>query len=852
MSPKRFHLLDMGNKIYGDCLLCEIGQKRILIDGGHKGDEVSREEFRSIPEQIAEILGEDGPFHFDLLVVTHAHADHIGCLPELVAEGVITAEWALVADEDMGFGHFGGQDLADAFGADALSVQVRSITRALQEESRIDLSDEELADFVADADTQESRYRAMLSGLVNKAGKASKIARYGNKATANLRTLKALQKEFATIGMTILGPTQEHLEICARALAGDTRRVARRVRDSVESDSTLGAIELYRQLAFSPQDELASDMPGKGAALNDMSVVLLFELDGDKVLLAGDMQFASPEVSGLNESMQALADRVASEGPFKLYKVSHHAAKNAMDQDILDSIQGTRNLVMSGGTDPAHPSKQVLKLLSENSTNLRWARTDQNKRITFDLAKTSSPFSLERGKLNDLTTPGDSEALAPQMVSPRPAAVASPRVERESRSGSVEIHAWIPDRPGRVTITVDIEDSEVKKQGKAVAPTKHPLDVKMVLDQADFPSGWKLASGRELPKLVFVTSREALSQKIGADWADLILDRLEKEGHAVFADIGANDTYAQAGLKATGFVKSVREAKGVVLLGGYEVVPPRKLDVLDPILRNELERPIEDADNYIVWSDGGYGDIDGDSMAELPVSRIPDCGSAQFVLNCLAAAESTANVSQTFGLRNAARPFADQIFSTLVPGQKMLASSPTSFGPPPAALSAGAYFMLHGSWDDTTMFWGEDASGVVEAFEIGSIPNRFQGVVFTGCCWGALIVDKPAARLPASRNPAALATDQSIALKFLSVGAQAFVGCTGTHYSPTQAPYNYFGGPLHQAFWSLHLQGIRPAEALFIAKQEYLKKIPHAVDSPLARAIELKIARQFCCLGLGW
>jgi hypothetical protein len=58
---------------------------------------------------------------------------------------------------------------------------------------------------------------------------------------------------------------------------------------------------------------------------------------------------------------------------------------------------------------------------------------------------------------------------------------------------------------------------------------------------------------------------------------------------------------------------------------------------------------------------------------------------------------------------------------------------------------------------------------------------------------------------------------------------------------------------MHQAFWRQYVvKGLPPAEALLEAKKEYLAGIPHRSGQDLTKAIELKIFRQFTCLGLGW
>jgi hypothetical protein len=98
--------------------------------------------------------------------------------------------------------------------------------------------------------------------------------------------------------------------------------------------------------------------------------------------------------------------------------------------------------------------------------------------------------------------------------------------------------------------------------------------------------------------------------------------------------------------------------------------------------------------------------------------------------------------------------------------------------------------------------------------------------------------------------------ESSIAIAYLNAGALAFVGCTGSHYSPLK-PYDgaglsYFGKPMHDVFWANIKAGKGPAQALFDAKAEYAKNMPHGPDDPFSRAVEMKILREFTILGLGW
>ncbi len=136
---------------------------------------------------------------------------------------------------------------------------------------------------------------------------------------------------------------------------------------------------------------------------------------------------------------------------------------------------------------------------------------------------------------------------------------------------------------------------------------------------------------------------------------------------------------------------------------------------------------------------------------------------------------------------------------------------------------------------------------------VDNVANAKGAVVLSGCCWGALTVDVPAVDAKPSAVLKQRPPSSSIAMSFLAQGARAFVGCTGSHYSPVKAPYTYNGEPLHRAFWTRIASGTPPAQALFEAKYlDYAAAIPHGRRGTVARACECKVLREFTCLGFGW
>ena len=85
----KISLLDVGREEYGDALLCQFGETTVLIDGAHPGNHRAAGGHPSIPDQIGELLNQEPPYKLSLLIISHAHLDHIGCLPRLVADGTV-------------------------------------------------------------------------------------------------------------------------------------------------------------------------------------------------------------------------------------------------------------------------------------------------------------------------------------------------------------------------------------------------------------------------------------------------------------------------------------------------------------------------------------------------------------------------------------------------------------------------------------------------------------------------------------------------------------------------------------------------------------------------------------------
>jgi beta-lactamase superfamily II metal-dependent hydrolase len=834
------HLLDVGPEEYGDSILCEFDGETILIDGAHTGDNKDQGRHEALHDQIAAILGQTKPCHVSLLVVTHAHEDHIGCLPALVKEG-FRAGWALVADPDIGW----GRSVDDAFvppdeNEAAEPSPARSLVAGLREEPRTDRTDDaSLAEFLDAAATLEQRYRDMLDTLAG----GGKVVRYGQDP------LTALLERFGAIKLEVLGPDPDQLAACADALAQKAKDSLSAVSDALVSDAEASPVDMYRSLVSAVD---ATDAR-PGDAVNMTSIVARFTIDEQKFLFGGDMEFARPRpaLQPILDGVQALRAKIAEGAPYAFYKLSHHGSDNGFNEDVLADLKSTRYLgICAGEKSKKHPNSATLQLLGENQSTLTWARTDRNGPTTFTYAGGAVKVDPATPPLN-ITKPNSSvdEAFLPVPTAASPAIEAILPTASVRGSEIVEVRARVPHKRTRVTITIDVNPVDAEQDAPGLLkPRKRfqPSTSGPVQPVVPTLPGFQL--GRSVKNLIVATNAAALAENIGRVEAAAVLKALRNGGATVIDSVPRDVDAATA---STSVRKALQQAKskGVVLLGGYDVVPSLRLDALPRSLRQNLPLTIDDADNFIVWNDEIYGDVDADGSPEVPVSRIPDGKSSKLVFAALAAAPSaTAGRS---GIRNVARPFAQPIYDRLSGARAQLVSAPAVFNNPTFSLDTElVYIMLHGDFSDSRRFWGEQVP--FEAMNIGNLPDASGATVFTGCCWGGLTVNPPAGRYMPGQTLGIKTPDESIALAFLARGASAFIGCTGSHYSPTVSPYAYFGGPMHEAFWEQTLAGKGPAEALFEAKLEYLKGMPHGQTSVPLQAIEFKILRQYTCLGLGW
>jgi hypothetical protein len=423
-------------------------------------------------------------------------------------------------------------------------------------------------------------------------------------------------------------------------------------------------------------------------------------------------------------------------------------------------------------------------------------------------------------------------------------------------AGGTEVVIQVPPGTRSVTVRVEFTGDSPSAAVTDGSPTRgSPVidrDAALSARRAMIAGGEEplyLGGSREteLPRLVAITDFERLAHNIGRREASLVLLTLQCDAAVVISDASSR-TPSDLAKRIAEASQAAGAIEGVVLVGGLDVVPAFRVDTVST-LRAMNPGLMDDLDRWIVWSDDPYGNGGEQGAPALPVSRLPDARSGPFFFHMLQTSRTTG--SGSFGVRNRWRPFVAKI----APEIAFLVSEPATRATIPNGSITGSelYMVLHGSESDGRSYWGEDAAHKwVEAVHVEHLVDAgLDGaVVFSGSCWGALTVDETATRaIPNSplspRNP-----QQSIALCALHRGALAFIGTTGSHWSPlpdqTNASY-----PLHEAFWRQIHAGLAPARALRDAKVAYAATF-FGIDDVAELAIRSKTLAQFCCLGLGW
>jgi hypothetical protein len=872
MAGAEVHLLDIGTEAYGDCVVLQFDSgpksRYVLIDGGHSDDK------ELLLEQFGEILGGAEPFKFDLIMISHAHGDHIGALPGLITDGHIVAEHALIPDVAMAF----GSTSTDAVVPDAVTNAIALMREEPPDDEVAGLTG--LDALAVDAAALLPRYKNMIARLTKD---GTNVVDFGGRDSQP--ALAALSEALGDIGFEVLGPQQKHLDRTAKLLSGtkaDLVAKAEQLRPDGLDAAELDSADVYA--------DLATDAVGRlGHLVNAQSIVCVFTIPTRgrtkrRILLGGDFQFAKPQTTDpiINAERARLLSEIRSRAPFAFAKLSHHGSTNAVDDTFLTAIGDTAVVgICCGRGHPNHPAKDTLDLLAARSASTSWVRTDRSGHVTLTISTDGTSITPRNAKdLSELNQPDAAPAPAvvplqatstPALVAP-PAAPPSPLEPRSLQREPIAaitlvrdrdtVQCEIPARATSMTIQFDLATSDGSGRTEQVpttagdTPSSAPTGSTSGQQAPQGSNPFQIGGGRQLPKLLFLTDTKRLADNLDATAVDLILGGINDGGH-ILCDLAAlsynTDTGEGIADAVGGSLKTDPDVKQVVIIGSYDVVPSQQVDCVAKETPAGIAADLRanESDGFIVWSDDPYVDIDRAGLADIPISRIPDGHNGKFTLKQLNAEPTPGE--RRHGIRNSAREFVDTIYNSL-PGQNpLLVSHPILSADlrPEQLQTSLAYYMLHGMAKSATSFWGETDDGqFVEAINLALMPKSGVDIAVLGCCWGALPASSTAFDWKPGQPISGRLQNQSIALSLLAAGARGVIGCTGGHYSPTAPPYDGGAGPLHVALWSHLLAGTAPAEALFKAKYDFASKIAR-LTSPDELAVANKSLNQFTCLGLG-
>ncbi len=359
-----------------------------------------------------------------------------------------------------------------------------------------------------------------------------------------------------------------------------------------------------------------------------------------------------------------------------------------------------------------------------------------------------------------------------------------------------------------------------------------------------------IGGGRRLGNLLFVTSLPRLQAQIGIEEASAIGDLVHDSGYTLLTSSASTAEEIADEVRAS---VARLSPDGIVIIGGYGVIPAFAVDSFPEGLVPSSLRGRDYVDQFWVWSDDPYVDLDRDLFPELPISRIVDGHHAG---TCVAQlCSQPAPIRPMQAIRMHPRPFVDALLEPLSTEPPVVVSDPSSSATFDTAWlsSPFTYLMLHGYHQDGTRFRGEDAAdNHIELLTVGALPDAVAGTFFTGCCYGALVTSRTAHAHHHGGDPISDRTETtSFATALLGRGAHAFVGCTGTHYSPRTTQATSYGAPFHAFFLEETRAGAPPAVALHRTKRRYFEEYLSQTDG-YELAIGMKILRQYTCLGLGW
>jgi competence protein ComEC len=231
----------------------------------------------------------------------------------------------------------------------------------------------------------------------------------------------------------------------------------------IAAGDRLSVDEIGMRVLWPIRGRVPLDPPDTGTGINNVSVVLLGEVDGRRFLLAGDVE-------------QDIDPSLLAEGLPRLdfLKVAHHGSRTATTQPFVDAVRPRVAVASAGAGNPyGHPARSTLDRLT--AAGARVYRTDRDGTVTVSFEVTGMTVRSEPRSTADGDGAGETVIPAIRAVAVRPGprrafgcgiAVAAPRVAaahptqqlvvgRSPRSASATLRYHPDDGPTRPDGTFD-------------------------------------------------------------------------------------------------------------------------------------------------------------------------------------------------------------------------------------------------------------------------------------------------------------------------------------------------------------------------------------------------------------
>lgn len=296
---------------YGDLVIGKEKQTVIVVDGGYAG--TWKDTLKPFLRKYynCEIYGK---LHIDLVILSHPDQDHVSGLVEMAKDEDVEIEMIMM--------HRPWEELSPSWFKDG---------------------------------------RITKSSLKDRLGDAFEKAKELDDVTINVTKAKLNVGNYNYQGasITILGPTPDFYKTCI-ANCEKTPQQANNVVNLPQSQS------LKKSIDFEPyiEGEIKWNDDETTSAINESSLIILFEYDGVKVLLTGDAG-----KKGLTNAIDYAYVNNITLNDCNIIKMPHHGSRKNVNPAIMDAFVGSRALYYSCVSDDLghHPSQRLINLMNEKN-----------------------------------------------------------------------------------------------------------------------------------------------------------------------------------------------------------------------------------------------------------------------------------------------------------------------------------------------------------------------------------------------------------------------------------------------------------------------------------------------------